>query len=711
MSVSELFAVNTASGPVRRLRRLRASAGLRDLVREHHVRISSLVQPIFVADENQPRGEISSMPGIFRFSVDETVAEARELAALGIRAVLLFGIPDRKDAVASSAYDRNGPVQRAIRALKRELPDLVVIADLCNCEYTDHGHCGIIDAHGDVDNDRTLELLGRTALSYAEAGVDVIAPSDMMDGRVGYLRGTLDDAGYSRIPIMSYAVKFASAFYGPFREAADSTPQFGDRRTYQMDPAERARGAPRSAPRRRGRRRHDHGQARARLSRPDPRRPRSDRSADRLLQRQRRILDGQSRRAERLDRRSADGRRDADRVRARRRRHHHHLFREILRPAPPLKDVNPTMTIDRSIAAYERARRTIPGGVNSPVRAFKSVGGTPLFVREASGCRFTDLDGNSYIDYVMSWGPLILGHADPATIEAVQQAAARGTSYGAPTEAESELAELVCAMIPSVERVRFVSSGTEATMSALRLARAFTGRDKLIKFMGCYHGHGDSFLISAGSGALTLGAPDSPGITAGTIRDTIALPYNDLAAVRAAFEAEPNAIAAVIVEPYVGNMGLVLPKPGYLQGLRALTSEFGALLIFDEVMTGFRVAPGGVQEREGITPDLTTLGKIIGGGLPGRRVRRPSRDHGADLARAAPSIKPGRSRGIRSRWRPGSRRCARSASQASTSGSRRSAPAIGRPRRRLQRSAGSRTRARTAARWSASISPPSPSSI
>ncbi len=237
MSVSELFAVRTAPGLTRRPRRLRASAGLRDLVREHHVRVSSLVQPIFVADENQPRGEIVSMPGIFRFSVDETVAEARELAALGIRAVLLFGIPDRKDAVASSAYDRNGPVQRAIRALRLELPDLVVIADLCNCEYTDHGHCGILDAHGDVDNDRTLELLGRTALSYAEAGVDVIAPSDMMDGRVGYLRRTLDEAGYSRIPIMSYAVKFASAFYGPFRDAADSTPQFGDRRTYQMDPA------------------------------------------------------------------------------------------------------------------------------------------------------------------------------------------------------------------------------------------------------------------------------------------------------------------------------------------------------------------------------------------------------------------------------------------------------------------------------------------
>jgi glutamate-1-semialdehyde 2,1-aminomutase len=237
-------------------------------------------------------------------------------------------------------------------------------------------------------------------------------------------------------------------------------------------------------------------------------------------------------------------------------------------------------------------------------------------VKSAQGCTLTDLDDNVYIDYVMSWGPLILGHAHPAVVKAVQAAAARGTSYGAPTEAESELAELVCAMVPSVERVRFCSSGTEATMSALRLARAFTGRDKVVKFAGCYHGHADAFLISAGSGALTLGTPDSPGITAGTARDTISLPYNDLDALRAAFAAEPQAIACVIVEPYVGNMGLVLPKPGYLAGLRELTEEFGALLIFDEVMTGFRVAPGGVQEREGVLPDLTTLGKIIGGGLP-----------------------------------------------------------------------------------------------
>jgi glutamate-1-semialdehyde 2,1-aminomutase len=274
------------------------------------------------------------------------------------------------------------------------------------------------------------------------------------------------------------------------------------------------------------------------------------------------------------------------------------------------------MTRERSSDAFERAKAVIPGGVNSPVRAFKGVGGSPVFVREASGCRFTDLDGNSYVDYVMSWGPLILGHADPDVLAAIGAAAARGTSYGAPTEAESELAELVIAMVPSVEKVRFCSSGTEATMSALRLARGFTGRDKVVKFAGCYHGHGDSFLISAGSGALTMGTPDSPGITHGTARDTIVLPYNDVDAVRAAFAAEPTAIACVIVEPYVGNMGLVLPKPGYLAALRALCTEYGALLIFDEVMTGFRVAPGGVQEREGVLPDLTTLGKVIGGGLP-----------------------------------------------------------------------------------------------
>jgi porphobilinogen synthase len=237
MSVADLLRPRTAVDLTKRPRRLRGSAALRALVREHDVRPSSLIQPLFVADEGQTKGEISSMPGIQRFSVAGAVAEARELHALGIGGVLLFGIPDFKDAVASSAHDPNGVVQQAIRALKAELPDFVIVADLCNCEYTDHGHCGILDGNGDVDNDATLELLGRTALSYAEAGVDVIAPSDMMDGRIGYLRATLDASNYERLPLMSYAVKFASGFYGPFREAADSTPQFGDRRTYQMDPA------------------------------------------------------------------------------------------------------------------------------------------------------------------------------------------------------------------------------------------------------------------------------------------------------------------------------------------------------------------------------------------------------------------------------------------------------------------------------------------
>lgn len=270
----------------------------------------------------------------------------------------------------------------------------------------------------------------------------------------------------------------------------------------------------------------------------------------------------------------------------------------------------------RSSEMLERASRLIPGGVNSPVRAFRAVGGEPFFVESASGSRIRDVDGREYIDYVLSWGPLILGHAHPAVVDAVTTAAKRGTSYGAPTEAEIELAEAVRDFFPSMEMLRFVNSGTEATMTAVRIARGFTGRDLILKFEGCYHGHGDSFLVKAGSGVATLGLPNSPGVPAELSKLTLTAPFNDRAAVEEVFRVHEGRIAAVIVEPVVGNGGFIPPVDDFLKVLRRITEKDGALLIFDEVMTGFRTARGGAQERFGVVPDLTTLGKVIGGGLP-----------------------------------------------------------------------------------------------
>ncbi|HZH73044.1 MAG TPA: glutamate-1-semialdehyde 2,1-aminomutase [Mariniphaga sp.] len=274
------------------------------------------------------------------------------------------------------------------------------------------------------------------------------------------------------------------------------------------------------------------------------------------------------------------------------------------------------MNLNRSIAAFKEAQQHIPGGVNSPVRSFRSVNGNPPFIKKALGSKVTDIDGNTYIDYVGSWGPMILGHAHPKVVEAIQTAAANGASFGAPTIAETEMAQIIKRMVPSIDKIRMVNSGTEATMSALRLARGYTNRSLVIKFEGCYHGHNDSFLIKAGSGALTFGTPDTPGVTEGTARDTLTAHFNDLESVVQLFEQHKRKIAAVILEPITGNMGVIIPEKDFIEGLRKLCNENGTILIFDEVMTGFRLAPGGAQELLGVTPDLTTFGKIIGGGLP-----------------------------------------------------------------------------------------------
>jgi glutamate-1-semialdehyde 2,1-aminomutase len=270
----------------------------------------------------------------------------------------------------------------------------------------------------------------------------------------------------------------------------------------------------------------------------------------------------------------------------------------------------------KSQQLFRKACELIPGGVNSPVRAFRAVGGNPVFIEKAKGSKIYDVDGNTYIDYVLSWGPLILGHAHPKVVHALMNAIHKGTSYGAPTPLENQLAELVLKAYPSMDKVRMVNSGTEATMSAIRVARGFTGRDKIIKFEGCYHGHADGLLVKAGSGATTFGLPDSPGVPKSYAKNTITLPLNDIKTVNSTIRNEWKNIACIILEPVVGNIGCVLPKPGFLESLRKITREYGVILIFDEVMTGFRVAYGGAQQHYGITPDMTCLGKVIGGGLP-----------------------------------------------------------------------------------------------
>ena len=274
------------------------------------------------------------------------------------------------------------------------------------------------------------------------------------------------------------------------------------------------------------------------------------------------------------------------------------------------------MNINRSTELFNRAQASIPGGVNSPVRAFKSVGGTPIFLKKAKGAYLYDADGNQYIDYINSWGPMILGHAFEPVVEAIQKKAADSTSFGAPTELEIEMAELIKSMVPNVDLIRMVSSGTEACMSAIRLARGFTGRNKILKFEGCYHGHADSFLVKAGSGVATFNIQTVPGVTAGVANDTLTAPYNDLEAVKQQVHQHKGEIAAIIVEPVAGNMGCILPQPGFLEGLRALCTQEGIVFIFDEVMTGFRLARGGAQERLGIDADLVTYGKVIGAGMP-----------------------------------------------------------------------------------------------
>ncbi len=464
--------------PATRLRRLRSSGALRSLVRETRLDLEDFVMPLFVGPTTQAN---EALPAMGRFSVDDLGAEVDELSRLGVGAVILFGIPDEKDELGSGAWDEQGVVQRALRALRPAFPELLLLTDVCLCEYTSHGHCGVV-RDGVVLNDETLELLVRTSVSHVEAGADAVCPSDMMDGRIGAVREALPET-----PIVAYSAKYASAFYGPFRDAAESAPAFGDRRGYQMDPPN-VREALRECA-------LDLEEG-ADVLMVKPALPYLD-----VIRAVRERFDaplaaynvsgeyamvkaaGARRDARRAGRRA----RVADRDQARRRRH-----RGLV-----LDEGAGGVAVRTSL--YRRAEAVMPGGVNSPVRAMRAVGlDEPFFVRRGEGAYLETEDGTRYLDWVLSWGPLIFGHADPETVEVVQAAAADGTSFGAPTEREVELAEEIVDAVPSVEQVRLVSSGTEAAMSAIRLARAATRRDRIIKFAGCYHGHADALLASRG---------------------------------------------------------------------------------------------------------------------------------------------------------------------------------------------------------------------
>jgi glutamate-1-semialdehyde 2,1-aminomutase len=612
---------------------------MRDLVAQHHLRVDDLVAPLFVRegiDEPQP---IASLPGVVQHTRASLRAEVASLADLGVRAVILFGVPATKDPIGSGAYDPDGVVQSALRDLRDDVgDDVVVMADLCVDEYTDHGHCGIVRPDGSVDNDATLEIYARAALAQADAGAQVVAPSGMMDGQVAVIRDALDSAGFTDVAVMAYAAKFASALYGPFRDAVDvSIVAGGDRKGYQQDwrnareaqleiELDVAEGA-------------DIVMVKPALAVPrcDRRGVGPTRRAPGGVSRQRRVRDDPCGGRARLDRRRCRGPRTPDRHQTGRSRHRAHLLRTVVRrvggertdrimiPAaatgiPPcdpsacaLAGCTPTVCTGAGVPSnatlFERSRRAIPGGVNSSIRAFKAVGGEPYVVARASGATITDVEGNTYYDLVQSYGAVILGHAHPAITAAVTAAVVDGTSYGAPTPREMKLAEAIGARVPSCERVRLMNSGTEATSTAIRLARGVTGRDRIVTFAGNFHGATDALLVTGGSGVATLGLPGTAGVPDAAVAATIVAPYNVVPEL-------DDRIAAVIVEPVAANMGVVAPAPGFLEGLRAECDRVGALLIFDEVITGFRLGSGGAQARFDVRPDITCFGKVIGGGLP-----------------------------------------------------------------------------------------------